>query len=411
MIEAIDCDWLPTLVQREILIRADLLERLKQPDLVGHMVNHDMIPLERVFLICIYNNIPRTLAYILSKYDVSLFYPGDAKFIRILATLIMKNDTYLLMILLWNCRAYVFDLQQDILTMCAELYNHTYKFKLHKFKTKTRRTKLGWYILNFYDLFIRLCSSCNNEPLWDMLTIKVFLQTHYKYPFFRLLKDKLIDPLVIKMYDRISQLFFISHELLVTLYRLQLPITWEMVKYNKYQFVKARDAFVELADTVIQTDNYLSECMAQECFNEAIRNDDFEYFTCLLRHSKITVYHCMLQSLFIKPSIKMIEHMHNKTRNQIYYNTHEYHIDMFYRFQHGVVNPNAKLFQEFFMEHTHIKGEVHKFFCLAIDSGEDAVFNALLKLPMSKQDAIIPYNHALSIHKYGFAQAIKRTYL
>lgn len=406
-----DCDMLPVLVQREIFIKSDLLQLLKDPDIALYMVQYDMIPVQRMCFICIYNNIPRTLSYILTKYDTNTIYPGDTKFKRIIADMLMKNNIQCLKILLWNFRSEVFALKEELLTLCSELYHQTYKFKLRKFKNITGYTKLTWYILDFYDLLIRLCTRCNVDLPWDMFITKIFVQTHHKYRIYKLLRDNLIDNLVHRMYDDIHKMLFIPHELLEALYRLKLTITWDMVKYNKYQFARGRNMFVELADKIIEEKKYLDSLNIQECFAEAIKTDDFEYFSCLLRHSKPTTYYRFIPCLFLKPSVSMIQYMHQYTFSEIYYNTHMYKIETFYRNSMGIINPNANLILEFLLDHTHVDATVYELMCLAIDADNLPVFKVLLQNDMTPKDAHIPYNYALSVQRYRYSQAIKNRFI
>ena len=87
-----DINTLPLIVQSNIIHDVGLQNLVNDPCMIQYIINNDIVSCKTLVSLCVENNYPMSLAYILSKNRRTLCFPGNKLFIDHIAVMIMRDN-------------------------------------------------------------------------------------------------------------------------------------------------------------------------------------------------------------------------------------------------------------------------------------------------------------------------------
>ena len=214
-----DIDTLPLIVQSKIIYDVGLQNLVKDPCMIKYIIDKDIVSCKTLVSLCVENNYPMSLAYILSKNKRNVCFPGKDLFIDHIALMIMKDNIRCLRVYLWFFRVYAGKLQKEVLDMVSHMVNNKYDKLLPELEEHYDDDELYiikyhcWWepnvtlslrIQQFFNIWIRLFAMFQAVVHWDLIDFRVVMcKTSRLFSF--LLQEKLIDKLILLNLDKLHR--------------------------------------------------------------------------------------------------------------------------------------------------------------------------------------------------------------
>lgn len=339
-----DINTLPLIVQSKIIYDVGLQNLVKDPCMIQYIIDNDIVSCKKLVSLCVENNVPMSLAYILSKNKITLCFPGIELFIDHIAIMIMKDYIRCLRVYLWFFRVYACKYQKEVLDMVLQMAQKKYDKLLPEleneydeyeddddnFELYIKKYHCHWEpndtlslrIQQFYNIWIRLFAKFKCVVHWDKIDFRLIMcRTSQMFSF--LLRDKLIDKLILQNLEKLHSVDFddeyLCDEVFNTFDRMGLDISMEMALGNFSAMCKHRKFLMNsnLDDIVIYKHYYRSTHLIKQY----VLNRDYEAYERIV--SMIDYSHKDLQDLFIdfiekEGDLKMIEYTISTIQRKIF---------------------------------------------------------------------------------------------